>query len=168
MRDTSRLVSIRHAHVRTRPRARRKSLPSLLVIVAVGCVLPTSSSASGPTARTAQPRVTRCGFIHASVPYSRRGNRNRWGVYVAGRASCATSKAVLSAVMHLRASAHVGKDNADSYFSYHGWRCAFGQMGNQPCWLPATHPYRAAATALNCDDHPDGGCPARIPHDYLP
>jgi len=70
--------------------------------------------------------------------------------------------------MHLRASAHVGKDNADSYFSYHGWRCAFGQMGNQPCWLPATHPYRAAATALNCDDHPDGGCPARIPHDYLP
>jgi hypothetical protein len=70
--------------------------------------------------------------------------------------------------MHLRASAHVGTDNADSYFSYRGWMCAFGQMGDQPCWLPATHPYRASAIALNCDDRPDGGCPARIPHAYLP
>jgi hypothetical protein len=75
---------------------------------------------------------------------------------------------VLSAVMHLRTAAHVGSDNANSYFSYRGWRCSFGQMGDQPCWLPVTRPYRAAAIALNCADQPDGGCPGRIPHNYLP
>jgi hypothetical protein len=68
--------------------------------------------------------------------------------------------------MHLRGSAHVGSDNANSYFSYQGWRCDFGQMGEQACWTPASRPYRAQAFAINCDN-PDGGCPAQVPRKYF-
>lgn len=69
--------------------------------------------------------------------------------------------------MHLRASAHFGSAQADSYFSYREWRCPFGQMGSQLCDLPATRPYRAQALALNCDDAADDGCPVRAPREYL-
>lgn len=156
------------ADLQMRHRARRLFPPSLIALLVIACLSPMSSAASSPDAQTATSRVNRCGFIHASIPYSRQGNQDRWGVYTAGRTSCAGSKTVLSAVMHLRAATHVGSDTADSYFSYHSWRCSFGQMGAQPCWLPATRPYRAAAIALNCADHSDGGCPAQIPHSYLP
>lgn len=69
--------------------------------------------------------------------------------------------------MHLRGRTHAGSDNANSYFSYQRWRCDFGQMGSQACWRPAHAPYGAQAIALNCDDHPDGGCPVTIPRNYF-
>jgi hypothetical protein len=111
--------------------------------------------------------TTQCGFVHASVPYSHRGHHDRWRVYAQGNASCAAARGVLSAVLHLNAAAHYGSDNANSYFTYRGWTCDFGQMGFQSCWRPRHRPYQAGALALDCVTA-SGGCPARIPNDYLP
>ena len=110
---------------------------------------------------------TQCGFVHASVPYSHHGHHDRWRIYVRGHASCATARGVLNAVLHLQATAHNGSDNANSYFSYQGWTCDFGQMGFQSCWRPRHRPFRAGALALDCATA-SGGCPARIPSDRLP
>ena len=166
--DTPPAMSLRPAHVRPQHGGTRVLARVLVTLCTVACLAPASLAAGAPTGQMSALRVNRCGFIHASVPYSRHGNRDRWGVYVSARTTCAAAKTVLSAVMHLRASAHEGSGNANSYFSYDGWRCAFGQMGDQPCWQPVTHPYRAAAIARNCADQPDGGCPVRIPHNDLP
>lgn len=130
-------------------------------------VVAAQTRAAESTERVATAQITRCGYIHASVPYSRKGSRYEWGVYTVGKSTCGRARTVLSAVMHLRGTAHNGSDNADSYLSYQGWRCDFGQMGSQACWTPARRPYQAQALALNCDDHPDGGCPVTIPRDYL-
>jgi hypothetical protein len=133
-----------------------------VILVAVGMLV-----AAGPAPARASTAVRPCGFIHASVPYSHTGRRYRWRTYVRGSASCQSATAVLNAVTHLHARAHVGSDDANSYFSFQGWRCSFGLMGGQPCWQPAHRPYRSAALALNCSIA-SSGCPADVPADYLP
>jgi hypothetical protein len=140
----------------------RHGRPLLVAALAViGLLLAASVSEAG----SGSPRA--CGFVHASVPYSRHGHHDRWRVYVRGNASCASARGVLNAVMHLRATAHNGTSNADSYFTYRGWTCDFGQMGSQSCWRPKRRPYRASALALDCATA-GGGCPARLPGSYLP
>jgi hypothetical protein len=123
-----------------------------------------SAQASMPRSNS---RVERCGYLRASVPYSHNGNRDRWGVYALGAATCRRAGLILSGVMHLRGSTHLGRDDAHSYFSYQGWRCDFGDMGTQACWTPSARPFRAQGLALNCDDQPDGGCPRAIPRAYF-
>lgn len=142
-----------------------RPLTIMLVLAAVICAIPLTAHASaGHTSR-----VARCGSVRASVPYSRHGHRYRWGVYVDGSASCRRAELTLDAVMHLHAAQHIGSDNADSYFTYRGWRCDFGQMGFQSCWTPSRRPYRAEALALACDKRlSTSGCPASVPRDYLP
>lgn len=120
--------------------------------------------AASSDALAAQPRT--CGFIRGSVPYSRHGNHDRWRVYVKGAATCNTAKRVLSAVLHLKATPHVGPNDATSYFTYRAWTCGFGNMGGQGCWLPAHPPYRAVAVALDCTIA-GIGCPRRVPSDLL-
>jgi hypothetical protein len=105
--------------------------------------------------------ATQCGFVRASVPYTRHGHHDRWRVYVAGHASCASAKSVLDAVLHLDATAHNGSSNADSYSTYRNWICDFGQMGSQNCWQPHHRPYSAGALAVDCATA-SGGCPARV------
>jgi hypothetical protein len=65
-----------------------------------------------------------------------------------------------------KAAAHVGSDDADSYSSYDGWKCPFGNMGNQYCSLPAAPPYQSSALAIDCGIA-EGGCPAHIPRSDL-
>jgi hypothetical protein len=110
--------------------------------------------------------VRDCGFLRASVPYSHHGHRDRWRTYVTGNASCSSAQGALNAVLHLNAKMHVRSNDADSYFSYHGWRCAFGNMGFQSCILPSHRPYRAKALAIDCATA-TGGCPRRIPAGYF-
>jgi hypothetical protein len=139
----------------------RNCRPLLVVaLAAIGLLWGAAVSEAG----SGSPR--QCGFVHASVPYSRHGNHDRWRVYVRGSASCASAKGVLNAVMHLRATAHNGTTNVNSYFTYKGWTCDFGQMGSQSCWRPKHRPYRASAVALDCAS--TGGCPARLPGSYFP
>ena len=133
-------------------------------VVAVAWVVAMSAQAS---VQRSSSQVQRCGYTRASIPYSRGGNRDRWGVYALGASTCTRARSILSGVMHLRGSTHVGRDDAHSYFSYQGWRCDFGDMGVQACWTPSSRPYRAQGLALNCDDHPDGGCPRQIPRAYF-
>jgi len=144
----------------------RLAMAVLLAAVALAVVPLCADAGAGPAGRAAAAQVGRCGVVHASVPYSRHGNRYRWGVYVTGAKSCRQARSTLSAVMHLRAAQHVGLDNASSYFLYHGWRCDFGQMGAEACWSPAKRPYRARALALSCSKRlGSGGCPADVPRD---
>lgn len=70
-------------------------------------------------------------------------------------------------VLHLDATAHYGSDNADSYVTYRGRTGDFGQMGSQSWSRPRHRPYSAGAVALDCATA-SGGCPSRIPSDYLP
>lgn len=141
---------------------------TVMLLPTVAAVWATTVTADASAAHNATASVGRCGELHASVPYSRHGNRYRWGVYVIGSQACHPARLTLNAVMHLRAAQHVGTDNANSYFTFHGWRCDFGQMGAQACWTPSTRPYRVQALALACDKGvSSSGCPARIPRDYL-
>ncbi len=136
------------------------------ILLVLSASLGTVPAAGASTVRT-------CGYIHASVPYSAHGQAYRWRVYVDGSASCATAVAVLDAVMHLRATQHVGNSEAGSYFTYTGWLCPFGAMGVQTCELPtrlpAHPPIRAHALARSCAASPGslGGCPARLPSSDL-
>jgi hypothetical protein len=136
-------------------------LASILVTGASLSAIP-AAGAAGRAARTSS--VTTCGYIRASVPYTRQGTAARWRVYVAGAASCASAAKVLDAVMHLQARQHLGSSEADSYFTDGGWLCPFGNMGSQTCELPArlpAHPpVRAHALALDCAVR---GCPAHVP-----
>ena len=139
-------------------------------LLLVACVLATgvwlsvapAAGASGSVAST--PSVTTCGYIHASVSYTRDGSAERWRVYVAGASSCAAATKVLDAVMHLQARPHLGSSEAGSYFTDDGWICPFGNMGSQTCELPtrlpAHAPIRAHAIALDCAVR---GCPAHLP-----
>jgi hypothetical protein len=134
----------------------------LLVLLATCGLLWASSATVASTGANRQ-----CGFVHASVPYSKHGHHDRWRIYVRGNASCAAARGALDAVLHLNAAAHHGSGNANSYFTYRGWTCDFGQMGFQSCWRPKHRPYQASALALDCVTSP-GGCPARIPTADLP
>jgi hypothetical protein len=136
----------------------------ILLVLSASLAAVSAAGASG---------VRTCGYIHASVPYSAHGQAYRWRVYVDGSASCTTAVAVLDAVMHLRATQHLGSAEADSYFTYTGWLCPFGAMGVQTCELPtrlpAHPPIRAHALARSCAASPGspGGCPARLPSSDL-
>jgi hypothetical protein len=125
-----------------------------------GCAVLAAVPAAGASG------VPACGHIHASVPYTANGHADRWAVYVEGSASCASAIKVLDAVTHLHARAHTGSSEADSYFTYAGWLCPFGLMGEQSCELPtrlpAHPPIRAHTLAINCTTAPDG-CPVRLP-----
>jgi len=117
-------------------------------------------------AAAAAPDATTCGFIHASVPYSAGGHAKKWRVYVTGKASCATARNVLDAVMHLHGKVHEGTSDASSYTTYAGWLCPFGQMGFQVCELPTRlpdhPPIRATALARSCSGFEES-CPAKLP-----
>jgi hypothetical protein len=117
-----------------------------------------ASSASG---LTGGGRV--CGFIRASIPYSRHGNAGGWRVYVAGATTCRAGEEALSAVMHLRAARHVGSDEANTYSIVGNWRCPAGDMGFQYCNI-GNAPYRDRALAVECAEN---GCPSRRPPGYL-
>jgi hypothetical protein len=123
------------------------------------------ASAAGASAASA-PASSRCGVIRASTPYSRHGHSEEWRVYRTGDVSCQTAERTLDAVMHLQAKQHVGASEAGSYFTYKGWTCPFGDMGQQLCDLFPGHSLsghpRAQALALNCAVV-DGGCPKRAP-----
>jgi hypothetical protein len=114
------------------------------------------------TASASSGRV--CGFVTASVPYARRGNANRWRVYVSVASSCHAAEATLTAVMHLDAAQHDGRSEADSYFTFGSWRCPFGDMGVQTCEQPARAPYRARALAVECSIN---ACPSTRPPSYF-
>jgi hypothetical protein len=111
---------------------------------------------------SASHRVSDCDFVRASVPYTHRGQRDRWRVYKTGAAPCPQAVRVLKAVMHLNGSQHVGTSQNTSYITYGAWRCDFGQMGEEFCWTPAHLPYRARALALDCAV----SCPAVLTRDY--
>ena len=111
-------------------------------------------------------KIQGCAYLRASVPYSHRGHHDRWRVYVEGKASCSSATKALNVVMHLGGSTHVGIDDAHSYTDYQGWRCPFGAMGGQFCFLPKHRPYRARALALDCQASVTG-CPAAIPRSYF-
>ncbi len=116
---------------------------------------------------SAAPDATTCGYIHASVPYTAHGHGQEWRVYLTGHASCATATRVLNAVMHLQGTEHSHDGEAGSYFTYTGWLCPFGQMGEQTCDLPTrlpTHgPIRANALALSCTGPGEERCPRELP-----
>ena len=129
--------------------------PALLALAMTGALL-----ACVPAAGAAGSR--RCGLLHASTPYSRHGHREPWRVYIAGATTCKQAERTLNAVLHLEGKAHNGSAEADSFFTYKGWTCPFGNMGSQLCDLPAHAPFTSRALALNCDVVV-GGCPKRPP-----
>lgn len=90
-----------------------------------------------------------CGVIHAHVPYSHNPHGGKsWRVHVSGQASCRTAEQTLDAVMHLHGIDHYHGLEANSFWTYKGWTCPYGQMGVQTCYLgPAAKP-RAEAYAL--------------------
>lgn len=102
-----------------------------------------------------------CGFLHARVPYSTRAGGPVWRVYARGHASCRAATGVLDAVMHLRGADHDNGAQSNSYVTYRGWTCPYGQMGSQLCFLgPTGHP-RAQALADRCSE---AACPSnRVP-----
>jgi hypothetical protein len=142
---------------------RARVLPLACAVVAVAWLSAVpAAGASGHVGSASS--VTTCGYIHASVPYTRHGNAERWRVYVAGATSCANATKVLDAVLHLQGRPHVGRSEVNSYFTDGGWLCPFGNMGSQICELPtrlpAQPPIRAQAIALGCAVR---GCPAHVP-----
>jgi hypothetical protein len=128
----------------------------VVLITCLVIVVPAAGATSG--------RV--CGFVRASVPYSRNGSASRWRVYASGATTCGTAQSTLDAVMHLRASQHPGPDEADSFSAYRGWICPFGQMGVQLCSLPGDSPSRprASALAVQCSTN---RCPSARPPAYF-
>jgi hypothetical protein len=135
----------------------------LAIMLATGAVLAAVSSAD---ASGGSGRVSTCGYIHASVPYSASGQADRWRVYIDGSSSCARAVATLYAVMHGDGKHHEGASEADSYATFGGWICPNGLMGEQTCELPTRlpdhPPIRAHTLALNCA-LPGRGCPAHVP-----
>ncbi len=127
------------------------------ILATAAAVLVATQTASASSAHV-------CGVVKASVPYTPHGNANRWRVYVSGGATCHAAEAALTAVMHLKATQHVGRSEADSYFTVGGWRCPFGDMGFQTCARPGRPPYRARALAVECSIN---ACPATRPPSYF-
>jgi hypothetical protein len=144
----------------------RTRMALLAIILVAGASLSALPGTAAHASATHGASVASCGFIHASVPYTRHGTAERWRVYVRGASSCATAVKVLEDVMHLRARPHVGRSEADSYFSDDRWFCPFGNMGLQSCELPTRlpmhAPIRAHALALDCSTA-GRGCPAHVP-----
>jgi hypothetical protein len=105
-----------------------------------------------------------CGFIRASIPYSRHGNAEGWRVYVAGATTCRAGGEALNAVMHMRAAIHMAPTDAHIYSIFGDWRCPAGRVGFQYCNIPASTPFRARALAVDCAEN---GCPSRRPPFYL-
>jgi len=132
---------------------------SLLALALTAMLLLFAPSAGASGSRT-------CGFIRASVPYSHSGHRDKWRVYITGATSCVTAQQTLDAVMHLGGKQHVGASEADSFFTYRGWSCPFGNMGSQLCDLPAPGRVKARALALDCAVVP-GKCPSRAPRGFF-
>jgi len=134
----------------------------LALTLAAGAALALAPAAAAGATHDA----TTCGYVHASVPYTAHGHAEKWRVYVTGHASCTTATSVLNAVMHLQGKQHNNGTEAGSYFTYAGWLCPFGQMGEQACLLPTRlpdhGPIRANALALNCAT-PGSGCPREVP-----
>lgn len=130
----------------------------LAVLAATAVVLIATQTASASNARV-------CGFVKASVPYARHGNANRWRVYVSGTTTCHAAEEALTAAMHLNAVQHVGRSDADSYFTFRSWRCPFGNMGFQVCNSPGRPPFRARVLAIECSIT---ACPSTRPPTYFP
>jgi len=129
----------------------------LLIVAATVMVLAPGAGASGSR---------RCGLLHASTPYSRHGHSEPWRVYISGATNCKSGERTLNAILHLEGKTHSGSDEADSFFTYRGWTCPFGNMGTQLCNIPTRAPFNARALALNCD-LVAGGCPKRPPAGLL-
>ncbi len=92
-----------------------------------------------------------CGLIYARVPSSADPHGGKpWRVYVSGMASCHTAERTLNAVMHLHGTNHFNGYESNSYVTYRGWTCPYGQMGSQVCFLGSTRRPRARALARNC------------------
>lgn len=145
-----------------------RGILALVFTLGVVAAVPMAPIAVAP-ALGATP-VRTCGYIRASVPYSAHGRASRWRVYVKGAASCARAEAVLDEVMHLKGTSHEGRTEAGSYFTFAGWVCPFGLMGEQTCELPTRlpdhAPIRAHAEALECTGA-HRTCPAQLPESAL-
>lgn len=134
-------------------------------LVTLGMLLAVLALPAG-SQEAARGRV--CGTLHASLPYTHRGSKDRWRVYVAGKTSCGAAEAALDAVMHLRAKLHRGSNEADTYSTYGAWRCPAGNMGVQECFAPRRVPtYAAQALAVDCTVNPHE-CSASKPPSWFP
>ena len=137
----------------------------LAIGLAVSAALAAVPAAAASAAAARSSSVTTCGYLRASVPYTHHGTADRWRVYVNGAATCASAVEVLDAVTHARATEHLGRSEAGSYFVEAGSLCPFGNMGEQTCELPtrlpAHPPIRARALALDCAT-PPRGCPTHV------
>ncbi len=122
---------------------------------------PPLAAGQAPARDASSGRV--CGHLHAVVPYSTTGGGPAWRVYVRGDASCGAASGTLNAVMHLHAKNHDNGSESNSYFTYSGWTCPYGQMGSQVCFLGSPSHPRARALALRCSEVP---CPARRAPDF--
>jgi len=93
-----------------------------------------ASSVVVPVQAASNRRV--CGLIHAHVPYSADPHGGKpWRIYVSGVTSCHVAEQTLNAVMHLRGANHFNGYESNSYVTYRGWTCPYGQMGSQVCFL---------------------------------
>lgn len=136
----------------------RSIVAAACVCVAAACVCVAAALASSAHA---VPRSQVCGFVHARVPYSRATGGPTWRIYVRGEASCPAATRALDAVMHLRGVNHSNGFESNSYFTYGGWTCPYGQMGLQLCFLGSSGHERAKALARRCSEV---SCPAhRVP-----
>jgi hypothetical protein len=141
------------------PAMRLLIAPAAKLAVAVLLVVAVSAP-TGAAATSGGGRV--CGLLHARVPYATAGGGPVWRVYSHGNVSCRNAAAVLDAVMHLHGQDHSHGFESNSYFTYRGWTCPYGQMGSQVCFLGSTRHPRAEAWALRCSENP---CPTDRPPD---
>ncbi len=138
--------------------AARLAVAMLAILAVVAVVAASAPAGAGATAASGAGRV--CGLLHARVPYATAGGGPVWRVYSHGNVSCRNAAAVLDAVMHLHGEDHFHGFESNSYFTYRGWTCPYGQMGSQVCFLgPTSHP-RAEIWALRCSENP---CPTDRP-----
>jgi len=134
-------------------RARPILLVAVLALAGLACTPAWASDGSGV-----------CGFLHARVPYSTRAGGPAWRVYVRGQISCGAGTEALAAIMHRRGHNHGNGSEANSYFTYRGWTCPYGQMGSQFCFMGSARKPRARALALRCSEVQ---CPSAAPPAYL-
>ena len=85
------------------------------VVVAVLGYVAMLGALPAPSLGAASGGTRSCGFVRA-VPYPH-GHHDRWRIYVKGAASCASATAALDAVLHNKATPHVGTDFNTSYFT---------------------------------------------------
>lgn len=122
-------------------------LGGMIAVLVTACIV--AALAIAPAQAAPNGRV--CGLIRADIPYSRDPHGGqRWRVYVYGAASCHTAERALDAVMHLHGVNHSNGFEDNSYVTYRGWSCPYGQMGTQVCFLGTPSKPRVQASALDC------------------